>query len=83
MITTSVSGLNFTKLAPAQMPKYNAAPLGQVKEISAERLDSSYKVASAQRIHASAEQGRQFATDAVRESTWYEPPKGSNVDAWA
>ena len=80
MITTSVSGLVFPSMAPAQIIQYKFDPMGYVMDLSGLYLDPSYNIATAQHINKVGDQGRNFVRDVVEISTWYSPPKGTNVN---
>lgn len=83
MITTTLSGLVFTKIAVAQMPKYQFDPVGFIRDSSALQLEPAYSKAVIQHISEVADKGQEFVEDIIEASTWYEPPLGGNIDTWA
>ncbi|MDH5258582.1 MAG: hypothetical protein OEX07_11260 [Gammaproteobacteria bacterium] len=83
MITTTLSGLVFTSISPAQRIGYQFNPVGYIRDLSTSKLDSSYSIATVQHIEKVAEKGREFVSDVIEISSWYEPPVGGKIDTWA
>lgn len=84
MISTTLSGLVFPKLAPVQMSNFRQDPLGYVSALTSIQKQPEYQDAMVERISEVAQKGRDFVEDMVVASSWYDPPSvGQHVDTWA
>lgn len=83
MISTTLSGLVFPAIPLSQMAQYQFNPVGYIEDLTAAQLSPEYSKAVIEHVEEVAQKGRDFIEDVVAVSSWYQPPKGGNIDTWA